>query len=150
MKTYSPRPGDIAEKWYLVDAEGQTLGRFAARAAALLRGKHLACFSPHWDMKTHVVVINADKVVLTGRKMRQKLYIHHSGWPHGLKVTSAEKLKKDKPGEILRRAIYGMLPKTRLGRVMRKRLRVFAGPTHRHAAQNPEPITINARSTHEE
>ncbi len=150
MKTYSPKPGEIAEKWFVVDADGQIVGRLAAKVAGVLRGKHLPTFSPHWSMGTHVIVVNAEKAVFTGRKMRDKKYIYHTIWPHGLKETSAQKLSREKPGEILRQAILGMLPKTRLGAVMRKRLRVFAGPNHTHAAQNPEPLVIETRKNREE
>jgi len=150
MGTYSPKPGEIAEKWYVVDAEGQIVGRLAARIAKVLRGKHLPTFSPHWDMGSHVVVVNADKAVLTGRKMRDKVYYHHTGYPGGIKSVTAEKLNERKPGEVLRKAVHGMLPKNRLGRVMRKRLRIFAGPTHRHAAQNPEPLDLHTRETRKE
>jgi len=150
MKTYSPKPGDIPEKWYLVDAEGQVVGRLAARIASILRGKHLPTYSPHWDMRTHVIVINAEKAVLTGRKMDKKIYYHHTGHPGGIKSISARHLNERKPGEILRKAVYGMLPKNRLGRSMRKRLRIFAGPTHTHAAQKPEPLDIQTRNVSEE
>jgi len=150
MGTYSPKPGEIAEKWYVVDAEGQIVGRLAARIAAVLRGKHLPTFAPHWNMGTHVIVVNAEKTVLTGRKMREKTYVHHTGWPHGLKSVKARTLHEKKPGEILRQAIWGMLPKNRLGRAMRKRLRIFVGPTHTHAAQNPEPLVLRPRKAGEE
>ena len=150
MGTYSPKPGDIAEKWYLVDAEGQIVGRLAAQIAAVLRGKHMPQFAPHWNMQTHVVVVNAEKVILTGRKMREKKYIYHTGWPHGLKTTTAGTLKAAKPGEILRQAVIGMLPKTRLGQGMRRRLRIFVGPTHTHAAQQPESLTFRIRKAREE
>jgi len=150
MKTYSPKPGDIPEKWYVVDAQGQIVGRLAAQVARILRGKHLPTFSPHWNMGTHVIVVNAEKAVLTGRKMREKIYYHHTGWPHGLRAIKAQALHEKKPGEILRQAILGMLPKTRLGDAMQKRLRVFAGPTHTHEAQNPESLVINTRKAREE
>lgn len=150
MKTYSPKPGDIEEKWYVVDAEGQVVGRLAARIAEILRGKHLPQYSPHWDMRTHVIVVNAEKAVLTGRKMREKVYYRHSGWPGGLKALTAQQLNERKPGEILRKAVHGMLPKNRLGRLLRKRLRIFAGPTHCHAAQKPEPLEIETRQVGEE
>jgi large subunit ribosomal protein L13 len=150
MGTYSPKPGDIAEKWFVVDAEGQIVGRLAARIAAVLRGKHLPTFAPHWNMQTHVIVVNADKIAMTGRKMRQKKYIYHTGHPHGLKTKEARTLHAEKPGEVLRQAIHGMLPKTRLGQGMRKRLRIFVGPTHTHAAQNPEPLTFAIRKAREE
>jgi large subunit ribosomal protein L13 len=149
MKTYSPKPGDIAEKWYVVDAQGQVVGRLAAEIAKVLRGKHLPTFAPHWDMDTHVVVVNADKAVLTGKKMRDKMYYHHTGWPGGLKTASARTLSVEKPGEILRHAIHGMLPHTRLGRAMHKRLRIFAGPTHEHAAQMPEPLEFQTQKVQE-
>ena len=150
MGTYSPKPGDIAEKWFVVDADGQIVGRLASKIAAVLRGKHLPTFAPHWNMATHVIVVNADKAVLTGRKMRDKKYIYHTGIPHGLKTKVARILHAEKPGEILRQAIHGMLPKTRLGQGMRRRLRIFVGPTHTHAAQNPEPLVIETRKNSEE
>lgn len=150
MRTYSPKLGEIAEKWYVVDAEGQVVGRLATRIANILRGKHLPTYSPHWDMATHVIVLNAGKAVLTGRKMSDKVYYHHTGYPGGIKSVTAQALNKRKPGEVLRKAVHGMLPKNRLGRAMRKRLRIFAGPTHCHAAQNPEPLDIHTRETRKE
>jgi large subunit ribosomal protein L13 len=150
MKTYTPKAGELEEKWYIVDAENQVVGRLAARIAKVLRGKHLPTYAPHWDMGTHVVVINADKARLTGRKWRDKIYYHHTGYPGGIRSTTATQLNQSKPGEVLRHAVYGMLPKNRLGRAMRKRLRVFAGPTHRHAAQRPEPLDLHTRQVREE
>ncbi len=150
MKTYSPKPGDIAEKWYVADATGQIVGRFAAKVAAVLRGKNFPQFAPHWNMGAHVVVINAEKAVFTGKKMEDKYYRYHTGWPHGLKEKQAKTLAVEKPGEILRQAILGMLPKTRLGERMKKRLRVFAGPNHPHGAQNPEPLVIETRKPRKE
>jgi large subunit ribosomal protein L13 len=149
MKTYSPKPGDIPEKWYVVDAQGHVVGRLAAEIAKVLRGKNLPTFAPHWDMDTHVIVINAEKAILTGRKMRDKMYYRHTGWPGGLRSTTAQKLNTEKPGEVLREAVHGMLPKTRLGRAMRKRLRIFAGPTHEHEAQQPEPLEFTTRNVQE-
>jgi large subunit ribosomal protein L13 len=142
MKTYYPQPGDIAEKWYVVDARGETLGRLASRVAAVLRGKHLPTFHPAVDPKTHVVVINADKVVLTGRKMNTKTYSRHSGWPRGYKEVTAMELSQRKPGEIVRLAVKGMLPKNRLGDQLVTHLKVYAGETHPHAAQKPEPVKL--------
>lgn len=150
MKTFSPKPGDIPERWYLVDADEQIVGRLAARIAQVLRGKHLPEYAPHWDMGTHVVVINAEKALLTGRKMQDKVYHHHSGWPGGIKSVTAEKLNERKPGDVLRKAVHGMLPKNRLGRVMRKRLRIFAGPEHDHQAQKPERLELHTREVREE
>ena len=150
MKTYSPKPGDVAEKWYVVDAENQIVGRLAARIAQVLRGKDQPTFSPHWDMKAHVVVVNADKALLTGRKMREKVYYRHTRHPGGLRAITAQALSERKPGEILRKAIHGMLPKNRLGRLMRTRLRIFAGPDHTHKAQEPEPLELRTRKVREE
>lgn len=142
MKTYYPHPEDIAEKWYLVDAQGETLGRLASRIAAVLRGKHLPTFHPAVNPKTFVVVINADKVVLTGSKLRTKIYYRHSNWPGGLKSATAIELNQRKPGELVRLAVKGMLPKNRLGDRLITHLKVYAGGTHPHAAQKPEPIKL--------
>lgn len=142
MKTYYPRPGDMQEKWFLVDAQGETLGRLASRIAALLRGKSLPSYHPAVDPKTHVIVINADKVVLTGRKMREKVYYRHSGWPGGLKSATAEEINKRKPGELVRLAVKGMLPKTRLGDRLVTHLKVYAGDAHPHQAQKPQVVKL--------
>ncbi|MGB9692555.1 MAG: 50S ribosomal protein L13 [Candidatus Sumerlaeaceae bacterium] len=142
MKTYYPQPGDIAEKWYLIDARGETLGRLASQIAAVLRGKHLPTYHPAVDPKTHVVVINADKVVLTGRKMREKTYYRHSGWPGGFKQFTAEEINRRKPGELVRLAVKGMLPKNRLGDRLVTHLKVYAGETHPHAAQKPQVVKL--------
>ena len=145
MSTYYPRAGDIKEKWYLVDAKGEIVGRLASRVAAILRGKTSPTFHPAVNPQTHVVVVNADKAVLTGRKMKNKMYQSHSQYPGGFKEKSAEKLAQDKPGEILKLAIKGMLPKTRLGDATLTRLRVYASADHPHKAQNPELIKPTAR-----
>lgn len=129
------------ETWHLVDAEGRTLGRLAARVAAILRGKHRPTFTPHVDLGDHVVIVNAEKIRLTGGKMKTKLYRHHSGYPGGLKTVTAEHLFRKDPTQLLRRAIEGMLPKTPLGNGMAKKLRVYVGPDHPHRAQRPEPLT---------
>jgi large subunit ribosomal protein L13 len=147
MSTFYPRPGDIQEKWYVVDAKGEVVGRLASRVAGLLRGKAEATYHPAVDPKTHVIVLNADKVVLTGRKMRQKVYHSHSGYPGGYKQISAEELSRKKPGDILRRAIEGMLPKTRLGNVLKTHVRIYTGDTHPHAAQMPKAISLVRRKS---
>jgi large subunit ribosomal protein L13 len=140
--TYLEKPADVKETWHLVDAEGKTLGRLAARVAGILRGKHRPTFTPNVDLGDHVVIVNAEKIHLTGNKMKDKLYRHHSGYPGGLKTTSAEHLYRKDPTELLVRAIEGMLPKNPLGNGMAKKLRVYTGPNHPHHAQRPEPISL--------
>ena len=140
--TYLEKPADVKETWHLVNAEGKTLGRLAARVAAVLRGKHRPTFTPNVDMGDHVVIINAEKIQLTGSKMETKLYRHHTGYPGGLKTATAEHLFRKDPTELLTRAIEGMLPKNPLGNGMAKKLRVYTGSTHPHQAQKPEPITL--------
>jgi len=126
------------EKWYLVNAKGAVLGRIAAKIAARLRGKHLSTFTPNQNMGAHVVVINADQVVLTSKKISQKTYYHHSGYIGGLKSVRADTLLREKPTRVMTYAVTGMLPKNKLGEAMAKRLRVYAGDTHPHYAQQPE------------
>lgn len=140
--TYLEKPADVKETWHLVDAEGKTLGRLAARVAGLLRGKHRPTFTPNVDLGDHVVIVNAEKIHVSGNKMKDKLYRHHSGYPGGLKTTSAEHLFRKDPTELLVRAIEGMLPKNPLGNGMAKKLRVYTGPNHPHHAQRPEPISL--------
>jgi large subunit ribosomal protein L13 len=140
--TYLEKPADVKETWHLVNAEGKTLGRLAARVAGILRGKHRPTFTPNVDMGDHVVVVNAEKIQLTGSKMQTKLYRHHTGYPGGLKTSSAEHLFRKDPTELLTRAIEGMLPKNPLGNGMAKKLRVYTGPNHPHQAQKPEPISL--------
>jgi len=142
MLTYMQKPLDVQEKWYLVNAEGKTLGRLAARVAGVLRGKHRPTFTPHVDMGDHVVIVNAEKIHLTGNKMATKLYRRHSGFPGGLKTATARHVFQKNPTELLTKAIEGMLPKNPLGNHMAKKLRVYVGPTHPHQAQGPEPITL--------
>lgn len=142
MTTYLEKPANVKEQWHLVNAEGKTLGRLAAKVAGILRGKHRPTFTPNVDMGDHVVIINAEKIHLTGNKMRDKLYIHHSGYPGGLKTTDAQHLFKKDPTELLVRAIEGMLPKNPLGNGMAKKLRVYVGSNHPHQAQHPEPISL--------
>ncbi len=138
MATPIPKKGEVIRKWHLVDANGKTLGRLASRVAILLRGKHKPTFTPHMDVGDFVVVVNADKVALTGNKWKQKLYIHHSGYPGGLKSISAEKMKEKKPERLITMAVQGMLPKNKLGRRLLKKLKVYSGEAHPHQAQQPE------------
>jgi large subunit ribosomal protein L13 len=142
MTTYLEKPANVREKWYLVNAEGKTLGRLAARVAGLLRGKHRPTFTPNVDLGDHVVIVNAEKIQLTGDKMQTKLYRHHSGYPGGLKTATAAHVFRKDPTQLLTRAIEGMLPKTPLGNHMGKKLRVYVGPNHPHQAQRPEAITL--------
>lgn len=140
-----PNISKMEEKWYLVDAEGQVVGRLAARLAKLVRGKMEPGFAPHIDPRIHVVIINADKVVFTGNKLSDKTYYHHSGWRTGIKAITAEKLLEKNPADVLRKAIYGMLPKNRLGRKLNKHVHVFAGTEHPHEAQQPQQLVIKTR-----
>lgn len=142
MMTYLEKPADVKETWHLVNAEGRTLGRLAARVASILRGKHRPTFTPNVDMGDHVVIVNAEKIQLTGSKMKTKLYRHHSGYPGGLKTTTAEHLFRNDPTQLLTKAIEGMLPKNPLGNGMAKKLRIYVGPDHPHQAQRPEPISL--------
>ncbi len=145
MKTYTPKAGDIPEKWYLVDADGETVGRLASRIALVLRGKNDPRFTPHANMHTHVVVINAEKVRFSGNKLLEKKYYRHTNWPGGIKDATAKELLEKKPTEVLRHAVWGMLPKNRLGHATMKRLRLFAGPEHTHSAQKPEAIELTKK-----
>ncbi len=140
--TYSATQKDNDDKWFLVDAEGAVLGRLASTVASRLRGKHKPLFTPHADLGDHVIVINADKIVLSGRKLTQKTYYRHSGYIGGLKAINAGKLMEKKPEEIIRFAVKGMLPKNRLGRKLFKKLKVYSGDRHPHEAQQPETLTI--------
>jgi len=142
MKTYATKAQDIKRKWYVVDAEGKVLGRLASRVAHILKGKHKPIYSPHLDTGDHVIVVNADKVVLTGKKLSQKVYYRHSGYPGGLKSVTAAKLMQQKPESIIRHAVRGMLPKNSLGRQMLKKLKVYAGQEHPHQAQRPTPLKL--------
>jgi large subunit ribosomal protein L13 len=143
VSTYSPKASEIERAWHVVDAEGMVLGRLATEVARLLRGKHKPTFTPHLDTGDHVIVINAEKVVLTSSKAETKLVYRHTGYPGGLKSTTYAQMLDRKPEDAVRRTIRGMLPKNRLGRQMLTKLKVYAGPTHPHAAQNPEPYAID-------
>ena len=141
-KTYSPKAKEIDRKWYVVDATGQTLGRLASRIAHVLRGKHKPSFTPHLDMGDHVIVVNADKVEVTGRKEERKVYYRHTGYPGGIRTTSYREMMEKHPERVILKAVRGMLPRNVLGRQTFKKLRVYAGPEHRHAAQKPEELTF--------
>ncbi len=142
MKTYMPKASEVDRRWYLVDAEGKVLGRLATEIATILRGKNKPEYTPHMDMGDFVVVVNADKVVLTGRKEQQKLYRRHTGYPSGLREVPYERMMATHPERVLEKAVRGMLPKNSLGRAMFRKLKVYAGPNHKHEAQKPEKIEL--------
>ncbi|MCS1352594.1 50S ribosomal protein L13 [Mechercharimyces sp. CAU 1602] len=136
--TYMAKPEDVQKKWYVVDAEGKTLGRLATEVATLLRGKHKPQFTPHIDTGDYVIVVNAASIQLTGKKLDQKKYYRHSGFPGGLKERTAGEMREDRPERMIELAVRGMLPKTKLGRAQLKKLKVYAGPEHKQQAQQPE------------
>lgn len=142
MNTFVAKEQELSKKWYLVDARDKVLGRLATQIAVRLRGKHKPIFTPHADTGDFVVVINADKLILTGRKWDKKIYYHHTGYIGGLKQISAKKLLEKKPGDILRFAVKGMLPKNSLGRRQLKKLKIYTGPDHPHQAQQPDKLEI--------
>lgn len=142
MKTFSAKSETVKRDWYVVDAEGKTLGRLATELARRLRGKHKPVYTPHVDTGDYIVVVNAAKVRVTGRKERDKIYHHHTGFPGGIKSITLEKLRERAPERIIETAVKGMLPKNSLGRAMYRKLKVFAGPEHNHAAQQPKPLEI--------
>ena len=142
MRTASTRREDAQHDWYVVDAEGRTLGRLASEIAKRLRGKHKPEYTPHVDTGDYIVVINADKVKVTGRKETDKVYYRHSGYPGGIKATPLDKMREDHPDRILGNAVRGMLPRNPLGRAMLRKLRIYAGPTHPHAAQQPKALEL--------
>jgi large subunit ribosomal protein L13 len=144
VRTYSPKASEITRKWYVIDAEDLVLGRLSTEVARILRGKHKPTFAPHLDTGDHVIVVNAEKVVLTANKAEQKIVYRHSGYPGGLKARSFADAQAAKPEEAVRRAVRGMLPKNRLGRQMLTKLKVYAGPNHPHSAQKPESLDIAA------
>ena len=148
MRTFTPKPADITRAWHVVDADGLVLGRLATEVAAILRGKHKPTFAPHVDTGDHVIVINADKIVLTSGKADAKMSYRHSGYPGGLTATSYADLLVERADDVVRDAIRGMLPKNRLGRQMATKLKVYRGEDHPHAAQSPVPLEIpGARRT---
>ena len=142
MRTYSPKASEIQRVWHVIDADGLVLGRVATEAARILRGKHKPIYTPHIDTGDHVIFINADKMVLTSDKGSKKMIYRHSGYPGGIKERTYSDLMEKKPQEAVRRSIRGMLPKTRLGRAQISKLKIYAGPTHPHAAQQPQPLAL--------
>ena len=138
MKSYIANPQEVERKWYVLDAEGKTLGRLASEAASILRGKKKPIYTPHVDTGDYVIIINAEKVEVTGKKRKEKIYKRHTGYPGGLREITFEKLQAKNPEEIIRHAVKGMMPKGSLGRQMYKKLKVYAGNEHNHAAQKPE------------
>jgi large subunit ribosomal protein L13 len=142
VKTYSAKAQDVERKWYVVDAQGKTLGRLASQVASILCGKHKPIYTPHVDCGDCVIVINAEKIWTTGRKLDQKMYYRHSGYPGGLRQTKLRDQLQKFPERVIESAIKGMLPKSKLGRKMFKKLKVYAGPNHPHAAQKPEPLEL--------
>ncbi len=144
MKTFSAKPAEVRRDWFVVDAAGKTLGRLSTEIASRLRGKHKAEYTPHVDTGDHIVVVNAEKVRVTGNKRKDKMYHHHTGYIGNLKSISFEKLIDEKPERVIQFAVKGMLPRGPLGRKMFSKLHVFAGPEHNHAAQQPIPLEVNA------
>ena len=142
MKSYMQKKETVERKWFVIDAEGQVLGRVAAKAAHILRGKHKATYTPHIDCGDYIIIINAEKAVLTGNKLEDKMYYNHSMYPGGLRVRSAKVMKEQYPVEMVERAVKGMLPHNRLGRQMYRKLFVYAGSEHPHMAQQPEAMEV--------
>jgi large subunit ribosomal protein L13 len=145
FKTYIPSQADLGDDWHEIDATGQILGRLATEAARRLRGKHKRTFTPHMDTGDHVVVVNAEKIVLSGRKEQTKTYFWHTFHPGGLKSKSFQQLREEQPDLLIRKAVWGMLPKNRLGRKLLTKLKVYAGPEHPHKAQNPVRLKLETR-----
>ena len=142
MKSYIAKPAEVERKWYVIDAADKTLGKVAVEAAMLLRGKKKPIYTPHVDTGDYVIIVNAEKVAVSGKKEDQKIYKSHSGYPGGLKEIPLKELRASKPEEVIRHAVKGMMPKGKLGRQMYKKLKVYAGPEHPHAAQKPEEYTF--------
>ncbi|MDD7511106.1 MAG: 50S ribosomal protein L13 [Peptostreptococcaceae bacterium] len=140
MKSFIAKPAEVQRKWYVVDADGKTLGRLASEVASVLRGKNKPTFTPHVDCGDYVIIVNAEKIAVTGKKRKEKIYKRHTGYPGGLREITFEKLQAKKPEEIIRHAVKGMLPNGKLGRQMFKKLKVYAGPEHQHVAQKPEKL----------
>ena len=147
VSTYTVKAGDITRRWWVVDADGATLGRLATRVAAALRGKHKVAFTDHLDVGDAVVVVNAGKIKVTGRKLQQKQYVRHSGYPGGFRAETLERLLQRRPEEVIRRAVRGMLPRNRLGERMIRKLHVYASAEHPHAAQRPGPMPATIMET---
>jgi len=147
LRTFTPKPGDINRSWHVIDAEDAVLGRIATQAATLLKGKHKPIYAPHVDTGDHVIIVNAAKLDVSARKLADKQYHRHSGYPGGLSTESLEHLLARDPERVVRIAVRGMLPKNRLGRAQLKKLRVYAGAEHPHAAQKPEPFVVASKRT---
>jgi large subunit ribosomal protein L13 len=143
-RTYTAKPGELERRWYLVDADGKTLGRLATQIADMLRGKGKPQFTPHVDTGDFVVVVNAEKIAVTGNKLDEKMYHRHSGYPGGLRSRTLREQLDRQPAEVLRKAVKGMLPRNRLGRAQLTKLKIYAGPEHPHEAQAPEPLELEA------
>jgi large subunit ribosomal protein L13 len=144
MKTWNAKPGSVERRWMVVDAEGQTLGRLATQIAETLRGKNKPEYTPHIDTGDFVVVVNAEKIHVTGQKLDQKMYYRHSGYPGGLRSRTLREQLDRRPTEVIRKAVKGMLPRNRLGRAQLGKLKVYAGPEHPHAAQSPQPMEVQS------
>ena len=142
MKTWTAKPGEVTRRWYVVDAEGQTLGRLATQIADTLRGKNKPEYTPHVDTGDFVVVVNAEKIAVTGKKLDEKMYYRHSGYPGGLRTRTMREQLQRRPTEVLRKAVKGMLPRNRLARQQITKLKIYAGPEHPHTAQQPEPLQL--------
>ena len=142
MKTYSAKESELEKKWFIVDAEGKVLGRMATKIANVLRGKNKPIFTPHVDTGDFVVVVNAEKIKLTGNKLNNKVYYQHSGYPGGLKAATAKKIREEKPAELIRLAVKGMLPKNKLGSSLIKKLKIYRGKDHPHQAQQPQVLEV--------
>jgi large subunit ribosomal protein L13 len=145
MKTWNAKPGEVERRWYLVDAEGKTLGRLATRVADTLRGKDKAQYTPHVDTGDFVVVVNAEKIAVTGKKLEDKRYYRHSGYPGGIRSRTLQEELERRPTEVIRKAVKGMLPRNRLARAQLTKLKVYAGPDHPHEAQSPQPLKLEGR-----
>jgi large subunit ribosomal protein L13 len=146
MKTWNAKPGEVERRWYLVDADGKTLGRLATRIADALRGKDKPQYTPHVDTGDFVVVVNAEKIAVTGKKLDDKVYYRHSGYPGGIRSRTLREELDRRPTEVIRKAVKGMLPRNRLGRAQLTKLKVYAGPEHPHEAQNPQELKLEKRS----
>ena len=142
MKSFMARPLEVERRWYVVDAEGKTLGRLSTEIARVLRGKHKAQYTPHVDVGDFVVVVNAEKVAVTGNKRQEKRYYRHSGYPGGIRSRTLQEMLDRRPEEVIRLAVKGMLPRNRLGRAQLRKLKIYAGPEHPHEAQAPQPLTL--------
>jgi len=149
MKTFVATPANRERNWLVVDASDQTLGRLATQLADVLRGKHKPQFTPHCDVGDFVIVVNAEKIAVTGKKLQEKRYYRHSGYPGGLRTRTLTEMLDRRPEEVIRKAVKGMLPRSRLGRAQLRKLKVYAGPDHPHAAQQPEPLEIHTRERRE-